>query len=73
MLKRRLLSNGALTFETLRHEVYTLRVLAGKPKLSPFLVNWENAVFIYSIFFISKQKYIQSHSSYKIKLIGKVP
>ena len=28
------------------------RVLAGKPKLSPFLVNWENVVFIYSIFFI---------------------
>ena len=28
------------------------RVLAGKPKLSPFLVNWENVVIIYSIFFI---------------------
>ena len=28
------------------------RVLAGKHKLSPFLVNWENVVFIYSIFFI---------------------
>ena len=28
------------------------RVLAGKPKLSPFLVNWENVVFIYSIVFI---------------------
>ena len=28
------------------------RVLAGKPKLSPFLVNWENVVFICSIFFI---------------------
>ena len=27
-------------------------MLAGKPKLSPFLVNWENVVFIYSIFFI---------------------
>ena len=30
---------------------YNNRVLAGKPKLSPFLVNWEN-VFIDSIFFI---------------------
>ena len=29
-----------------------IRVLAGKPKLSPFLVNWENVVFINNIFFI---------------------
>ena len=28
------------------------RVLAGKPKVSPFLVNWEKVVSIYSIFFI---------------------
>ena len=41
----------------------------GKPG---FLVNWEDVVFIYSIFFNidndkSKQKYTQSHSSYKIE------
>ena len=50
-----------------------IRVLAGKPKLSPFLVNWKNVVSIFQYFLYnidkdkSKHKYTQSHSSCKIQ------
>ena len=53
------------------------RVLAGKPKLSLFLVHWDYLQhFLYNIDNDkSKQKYKQSHSSYKIEtshfLLGK--
>ena len=53
--------------------LYPHRVLAGKPKLSPFLVNWEKSCFYLQYFLYnidndkSKQKDTQSHSSYKIQ------
>ena len=47
------LANSPLQNSLFSHpQMYHFRVLAGKPKLGPFLVNWENVVFIYSIFFI---------------------
>ena len=39
-------------FLRIMHSILIARVLGGKPKSSLFLVNWENVVFIYSIFFI---------------------
>ena len=54
------------------------RVLAGKPKLSLFLVHWDYVqYFLYNIDNDkSKQKYTQSRSSYKVEtshfLLGKL-